>query len=244
MPVNSGRSAPNTASRTRDCTPSAPITSGALRRARRSRIAFRRHRLSCLDAGALAVEMDRVGLLAPDRVEQRRVQVAAVEHHVGKAVALDRHRAEIEQLPGLAGAPEPDLLAGDHHAEPLDRLAEAQRIEHARAVRADLHAGAELLQLRRLFVDVDLDAVPRAARAPRSARRCRRRRLRSCCSCASQAPVMPGPDPLRQASVLYQASRLNTLPAIGDRHGRGRGPFARAGRHAIGSAEAMHEAST
>ena len=77
------------------------------------------------DAGALAVEVDRVGPLAADRVEQHRVQVAAVKHHVGKAVALDRDRAEIEQLPGLAGAPEPDLLAGDDDAEPLGRLAEA-----------------------------------------------------------------------------------------------------------------------
>ena len=36
MPVNSGRSAPNTASRTRDCTPSAPMTSGAVAASPRS----------------------------------------------------------------------------------------------------------------------------------------------------------------------------------------------------------------
>ena len=159
MPVNSGRSAPNSASRTRDCTPSAPIASGAragspLSNAIVDAVGVLR------DAGALAVEMDRVRLLAPDRVEQHGVQVAAVEHHVGKAVALDRHRAEVEQLPGLAGAPEPDFLAGDHHADLLDRLAQAQRVEHAGAVRADLHAGAELLELRRLLVHVDRDAVP------------------------------------------------------------------------------------
>ena len=112
------------------------------------------------DADALAVEMDRVRPLAPDRVEQHGVQIAAVEHHVGKAVALDRDRAEIEQLPGLAGAPEPDLLAGDDDAEPLGRRAEPQRIEHAGAVRADLDAGAELLQLGRLLIDIDADALP------------------------------------------------------------------------------------
>ena len=112
------------------------------------------------DADAFAIEMDRVRLLAADRIEQHGMQIAAVKHHVGKSVALDRDRAEIEQLPGLAGAPEPDFLAGDDDAEPLRRLAEAQRIEHARAVGADLHAGAELLELRRLLVDVDADALP------------------------------------------------------------------------------------
>ena len=104
--------------------------------------------------------MDRVRPLAPDRVEQHGMQVAAVEHHVGKAVALDRDRAEIEQLPGLAGAPEPDFLAGDDDAERSSRFAEAERIEHARAVRADLHPGAELLQLRRLLIDIDAEALP------------------------------------------------------------------------------------
>ena len=159
MPVNSGRSAPNTAKRTRDCTPSAPIASGAVTGSPRSNSMVTQS-VVLRDADALAIEMDRVRPLAADRVEQHGVQIAAVEHHVGKAVALDRDRAEIEQLPGLAGAPEPDLLAGDDDAEPLGRLAEAQRIEHARAVRADLHAGAELLQLGRLLIDIDADALP------------------------------------------------------------------------------------
>ena len=72
---------------------------------------------------------------------------------------LDRDRAEVEQLPGLAGAPEPDLLAGDDDALPLGRFAQAQRIEHAGAVGADLHASAKLLQLRRLLVHLHVDAV-------------------------------------------------------------------------------------
>ena len=87
------------------------------------------------DAGAFAVEMDRVRPFAADRVEQYGMQVAAVKHHVGKAVALDRDRAEVEQLPGLPGAPQPDFLAGDDHADLLDRLAKAERVEHAGAVR-------------------------------------------------------------------------------------------------------------
>ena len=104
--------------------------------------------------------MDRVRPLATDGVEQHGVQIAAVEHHVGEAVAFDRDRAEIEKLPGLAGAPEPYLLTGDDDAEPLSLRAKPQRIEHARAVRADLHAGAELLELRRLLIDIDADALP------------------------------------------------------------------------------------
>ncbi len=134
MPVNSGRSAPNTANRTRDCTPSAPMTM-------RRRDGFAALELDgdgilvLRDAGAFAIEVDRVRPLAADRVEQHGMQVAAVEHHVGKAIALDRDRAEIEQLPGLAGAPEPDFLAGDDDAEPLGRLAEAQA-HKARACRS------------------------------------------------------------------------------------------------------------
>ena len=33
-------------------------------------------------------------------------------------------------------------------------------MQHARAVGADLHAGADLAQLGRLLVDLDLDAAP------------------------------------------------------------------------------------
>ena len=111
------------------------------------------------DADAFAAEMDGVRPLAADGVEQHGVQVAAVEHHVGKAVAFHRDGAEVEQLPGLAGAPEPDLLAGDDDAEPLRLRAETERMEHAGAVGADLDAGAELFQLGRLLIDIDADAL-------------------------------------------------------------------------------------
>src|SRR5207244_1217784 len=110
-------------------------------------------------ADTFAVELDGVGLRVPDRFEQRRVQVATVEHHVREAVALDRDRAEVEQLPSLPGAPQPNFFAGNDHAGPLNRVAQAQRIKHARAVRADLYAGAELLQFGRLLVDRDRNAV-------------------------------------------------------------------------------------
>ncbi len=43
-------------------------------------------------------------------------------------------------------------------ARPERRL-EAKRMEHARAVGADLHAGADLAELGRLLVDLDVDAA-------------------------------------------------------------------------------------
>ncbi len=79
---------------------------------------------------------------------------------VGKAVALDRFHAEVEQLPGLPGVPQPDRLAGGQHLDLFQRVLEAERMQHARAVGADLHAGAKLAQLRRLLIDVDVDAAP------------------------------------------------------------------------------------
>src|SRR2546426_6776206 len=64
------------------------------------------------------------------------------------------------QLPSLAAAPEPDFLAvplADRRFEPP---ADAQLMEHARAVRSELQPGAHFLQLRRLLVDVDVAAAP------------------------------------------------------------------------------------
>ena len=120
MPVNSGRSAPN------DRKAHARLHAVGTDDKRRVTVSPRSNSIGdgilvLRDAGAFAIEVDRIRPLAPDGVEQRGMQVAAVEHHVGESVALDRHRAEIEQLPGLAGAPEPDLLAGDDDAEPFDR---------------------------------------------------------------------------------------------------------------------------
>ena len=96
------------------------------------------------------------------------VQIAAMDGDVGKAVALDQFQAEIEQLPALPGIPKPDRLAGRQHLHFLQRLLEPQRMEDARAVGADLHAGAELAQFRRLLVDIDVDAAPTSASAAAS----------------------------------------------------------------------------
>ena len=111
------------------------------------------------DAGATAAELDGVGLDRAHRIRQQAVQVAPVQHHMRRAVALARRGAEIEPVPGLAGRPMPDHPPRRQHLDALQRLLQAERKQHAGAVRADLDAGADLLQLRRLLVDLDVAAA-------------------------------------------------------------------------------------
>ena len=85
-------------------------------------------------------------------------QVRTIDGEVGKTVALDGDRAEIEELPGLAGIPQPDFLALRLAGKRLQLLADAERIEHPRAVRGELHARADFLELRGLLVDLDINA--------------------------------------------------------------------------------------
>src|SRR2546430_5600434 len=87
------------------------------------------------------------------------MQIGAVDHEVGRAVARDGLGAEVEQLPGLPGVPQPDLLAGRLAPHLADRTLKPEREENARAVRRDLHARAQLLKRRRLLVDFDLMTV-------------------------------------------------------------------------------------
>ena len=107
--------------------------------------------------GAAAAELDRVGFARADGIGQQPVQIAPVQHDVRRAVALARGRAEIEPVPGLAGAPVPDHAAGRQHLDALERVFEAERVQHAGAVGADLDAGADLLELGRLLVDLDVE---------------------------------------------------------------------------------------
>src|SRR5205814_9414326 len=121
---------------------------------------------------ALCTQVVGVGLFAPYRSRQHSEEIWPVHGEVGIPVALDRDGAKIEQLPGLAAAPEPDFLAGRLAGERLELLADAQLMEHARAVRSELQPGAPFLQLRRLFVDVDVAAAPQQRerrRAPAAA---------------------------------------------------------------------------
>jgi hypothetical protein len=52
-----------------------------------------------------------------------------------------------------------DLPFRRQHLHALERLFEAQGVEHAGAVRADLDASADLLELGRLLIDLDVEAA-------------------------------------------------------------------------------------
>jgi hypothetical protein len=82
-----------------------------------------------------------------------------MEHPVGRAIALDRRRAEIEELPALPGAPEADLLALRLDRDAAERILEPERDQNAGPVGADLDAGADLAQRRRLLEDGDVEAA-------------------------------------------------------------------------------------
>src|ERR1700733_9841588 len=86
------------------------------------------------------------------------MEIAPVHHPVWSAVHRARRCAEIEQLPGLPGVIQPDLLAGRLAGDRLHLPLEIKRDQNARAVGAELHAGAELAQLRRLFENLNLDS--------------------------------------------------------------------------------------
>ena len=114
----------------------------------------------CVRLREAPAEPDRVRPLAADGVGERRLQIAAMHEDVRRAVALLRDRAEVEGRPGLAGVPQPRRLAGGEELRRCERVLQAERMQHARAVGADLHAGADLAQLMRLLVDFDLDPAP------------------------------------------------------------------------------------
>ncbi len=195
MPQNCGFAAPNRVSRTTECTPSAPTTSFA--------VDWRAGFEAQLDVvrglrkpDAFAAQMNGAGLCLQQRLRDDAMQIAAMDGDVGKAVALDRFQAEIEQLPALPGIPQPDRLAGRQHLHLLQRLLEPERMKDARAVGADLHAGAELAQFRRLLVDIDS--------------RCRA----GVSASAAARPPMPPPT-IATEFLLIPNSSLVPLPLVG-----------------------------
>src|SRR5262245_37095066 len=111
------------------------------------------------DRDAALVQRDGVGLSRAHRAGEKAVQIGAMQHEMRRAEALDALVAEIEPVPGLARAPVPQLapLGADLH--PGERRFQAEREQHTRAVRADLDAGADLPELARLLVDLDIDAA-------------------------------------------------------------------------------------
>src|SRR3954463_1335113 len=102
---------------------------------------LQRHTLFVLrEAAAARTELDRIGLGAAYCARQHVEEIGAVDREVRGAIALDRDRAKIEELPGLAGLPVADLLALRLAGERLQLLAPARLMPPPRAVRLQLQA--------------------------------------------------------------------------------------------------------
>src|SRR5262249_16091953 len=82
-----------------------------------------------------------------------------VKHEMRRAEALDALVAEIEPVPGFSAAPVPQLAALGPHLDLGEGRFQAERKQNACAVGADLDAGADLLELARMFVTLNVDAA-------------------------------------------------------------------------------------
>ena len=71
---------------------------------------------------------------------------------------------ERESLDHLAGVVQPEHIGAGLYARPGDGVAQAEVPQHMHRIGADLDAGADLAQLRRLFVDLDVVARLHQAR--------------------------------------------------------------------------------
>ena len=114
-----------------ECTPSAPTIASPA-----TRVPSARCSVTLLPSSSKPVQRasSRIAVAPVQRahgVGEHAVQVGAMDHEIGRAVARDRLGAEIEQLPGLAGIPEPDLLAGRLAPDRADRILEPERKENA-----------------------------------------------------------------------------------------------------------------
>src|SRR5690242_12830934 len=99
---------------------------------------------------AAGAEMDGIRPCPSNRAGQHFQQIWAVNSEIRKTVALDRRRPQIEELPGLARLPVPDFLALRFAGQCPQLVPHAEGVENASAVRSELHARADLLQLGRL----------------------------------------------------------------------------------------------
>jgi hypothetical protein len=107
---------------------------------------------------AARIEMNGFALLLPDRLDQLALKIGAMHREIGRAVFRHRGRAKIDELPGLACIPKPDLLVGGRGTDPLQPGSEPEVIENARAIGGDLHTGADLLEILGLLVQLDLES--------------------------------------------------------------------------------------
>jgi hypothetical protein len=108
----------------------------------------------------LCADRQRDVRLVSDRLDQRLLQVGAVDHPIGRAVTLKRRGIERhchDFAAGGAGS-QPDGRGLDYCG--LKAFGEPQCDKNPRGVGRKLNAGANLLQFFRLVEQRDLDALP------------------------------------------------------------------------------------
>src|SRR6185312_6579804 len=114
----------------------------------------------CLrETDAAIAGVDRLRRRLPHGVEQDGVEIAAMRHPVGRAEALHRCFAEVEDVPALAGAAEADFLGGRGADHAQHRRFKAERDEETGAVGAKLDAGADFAQLAGLLEYAHVEAA-------------------------------------------------------------------------------------
>ena len=153
-PVKRGVSGPKVSSRTRLCMPSAPTSTSASAAAPFSKRA--------IDAPVPVLDRDQsmpgMRALWRQRGGEQRGEIAAMKMIVRRAERRFDLRAERGALQGAPVIP-PPLMDGDRpHTACIHRGAEAETAQQARRIGTDLDAGADLAELRRLLVDVDVAA--------------------------------------------------------------------------------------
>ena len=116
-------------------------------------------RLDALPALAqIGQPVTEVQALGGQRIRQRPQQVGAV-HLVVREAELRLQRLRQRRAQERAAVVPAPLMPGQRtHAGARQRVGETEPVQDARGVRADLDAGADLAQRRRLLVDVHVQA--------------------------------------------------------------------------------------
>jgi hypothetical protein len=89
-----------------------------------------------------------------------REEVRAVNSQVGRAVEVFAARVQRRTLQGAAVLPAPLMRAHRAHRLAVECRAKAKTVEGARRVGPHVDAAADLRELGRLLVDVDVEAGP------------------------------------------------------------------------------------
>ena len=157
-PVNCAFGELNIWARSWEWTPSAPTSTSPGHRLAVLQQQF--DRAACLPkAGAARIHVNGFGLQFSDGVEKHAVQIAAMDHPIGRTETFDRILAEVEKLARLSGIPDPHFLGRRLANQRPQSLFELEGNQDARSVGGDLNAGAHFAQLGRLFVDVDIESA-------------------------------------------------------------------------------------